>query len=1680
MKRTSLAIAVFILTVTLQLVISFPSALADTALNTELVTNGGAESGSVGTIGGWTDETGASRWSSSTTYSDWAVAVEGSRFFFLYNPSMDSLSGDMSQWITLSGTEGTGLFSGISAGNIAMHFTIHMYQKITAANEVKAVIEQYSASGTLLATSNVVSTTAGSGVFSAYELNTQLNPSTRKFKLILSATLTIGGYAQYDAISLKLADASTGSAPVFGSDFPTEGTTDINVAYTHGFTITDADAGDIDNLTFSVNSDNVNMVPAANVVVSGSGTSRTFTVTPVSNLSGEANITLTASDGSKSTDATLHLVVSKVITLSSNLVENGNATSGYASWLGSNVNVTASGNGFIMSSTGYGMYQKLDISKFSAIIDGSAADYEFKVSGIWGGGGQVVLQFYSDIACTIPVGGTVTVNNSNLTRTDVIPAGALGAIVTFSSTASSGTNVTIRDISFIIPNNFPKMNVITTQTSQLSALTVPVIVYYNTASATLTATSSNQTIVTNAGITAGGSGFNRSLTFTPLKQGTVTITTTLNDGLNTASRTFDVTVHEPATVSSIDMPDAGYYITGGNLDFTVVFSRNIQGGTGSTLPLTIGGSSEEAAYLSATANTITYRYTLGSSDEGLVVLGTAIEDTSSAITDTEGYDAVLDFSAGATSVAAITTPEVTSTATGGTAVYGTKITFTASLTCVDTLAGTVQFLADGVNIGSPVTLSGNQASYQTDLTTLDSGSPTITASFIPSGTGYQFINLNSSALSLTITPKSVTVTGLAATPKTYDGSTAITLSGGSLSGVLTGDTVSADYPIAGTSASANKGTRTVSFSAITLNGADKENYTIAAQPSVSVDIAEKTLTVTATAVDKPYDGTTTAVVSAVVFDGLVTGETLTSGIDYSASAVFDSAAIGQDIPVTVTITLLATTKAGNYTLTANIADTQADITRKVLTITGVTATNRVYNGDASVVLSGGVLVGVESADIASISFTLGTGSTSDPNAGSAKPVTTSITLTGDTMDTYTLTQPNYVTVNIEKASLTVSSATAADKGYDGTASATATDVAVNGFIAGEALIFGTDYTATGTFSNANVGDNKTVTVTVTLAGTAIAGNYALPVSTINTTASITNSGVTITGVTATDRAYDGTTAVGLTGGTLVGIKAADVADIGFTLNTGTISDANAGNAKPLTTNTILTGSKAGNYTLTQPNNITVDITKKVLTLTGATVADKTYDGTTNATVTSVIFGGLAAGESLSAGVDYTAGGVFVSAGVGTGIPVTVTVALLDTALSKNYTVTGTTSTAAAIAVLSLTGTVGIDVTNTTGDANMIDEGDVLSINTDGITVPGTLTFNYQWYRNGTNVSGSICTVGNLTADPIGTVYNVKVTGTGNYQGVLESAAATVAEITLSGGVTITGDTVLGDVLTLNTNTLTPTGATYNIHWLRDGTEIVGATYDTYTITKPDQGTTLTATVTGKGYFNGLISATIDVPPSPYVPDAGIVEYTDKVTVDLTLGLTLLSEDQMLLLYSINATKPVVFNGNGYSFTFATGTLMAWSGDLNLGIRFNTGTGYVAIMDATGSDFVLMLEYLHSGALPGVSEISIDVGVKYAGQLMRYLYYNPMTAKLELVQTVLVDANGRVTVTQDHCSSYGIARLGTDSVPKTGDNNPLTLWWILAGISTVGLLALLLWRLHGKVWRKSYDKGAKHDDAPDSI
>ena len=83
--------------------------------------------------------------------------------------------------------------------------------------------------------------------------------------------------------------------------------------------------------------------------------------------------------------------------------------------------------------------------------------------------------------------------------------------------------------------------------------------------------------------------------------------------------------------------------------------------------------------------------------------------------------------------------------------------------------------------------------------------------------------------------------------------------------------------------------------------------------------------------------------------------------------------------------------------------------------------------------------------------------------------------------------------------------------------------------------------------------------------------------------------------------------------------------------TSTFADANAGSGKSVSISGLsLTGSAAGNYSLTQPT-ATANIASAGLTVTGITAASKVYDGTMNATIntSSASLNGVLPGDAVN-------------------------------------------------------------------------------------------------------------------------------------------------------------------------------------------------------------------------------------------------------------------------------------------------------------------------------------------------------------------------------------------------------------------------------------------------------------------
>jgi HSP20 family molecular chaperone IbpA len=254
-----------------------------------------------------------------------------------------------------------------------------------------------------------------------------------------------------------------------------------------------------------------------------------------------------------------------------------------------------------------------------------------------------------------------------------------------------------------------------------------------------------------------------------------------------------------------------------------------------------------------------------------------------------------------------------------------------------------------------------------------------------------------------------------------------------------------------------------------------------------------------------------------------------------------------------------------------------------------------------------------------------------------------------------------VSWTINPKALTVTGATATDRAYDGTTAVAITSGTLVGVVTDDDVSIGS---ISGTIADADADVDKAVTVTLTLAG-ADEDNYTVTAPT-GLTVNISQKTLTVSGAAATDRAYDGTKAVAITGGALVGVVADD--DVSISSISGEIANADADIDKAVTVTITLAGADEDNYTVTAPNGLTVNISQKTLTVSGAAATDRAYDGTTAVSITGGALVGVVTDDDVSI---VSISGTIVSANAGVDKAVTVTITLAGSD-QDNYTVTAPT------------------------------------------------------------------------------------------------------------------------------------------------------------------------------------------------------------------------------------------------------------------------------------------------------------------------------------------------------------------------------------------------------------------------
>lgn len=459
---------------------------------------------------------------------------------------------------------------------------------------------------------------------------------------------------------------------------------------------------------------------------------------------------------------------------------------------------------------------------------------------------------------------------------------------------------------------------------------------------------------------------------------------------------------------------------------------------------------------------------------------------------------------------------------------------------------------------------------------------------------------------------------------------------------------------------------------------------------------------------------------------------------------------------------------------------------------------------------------------------------------------------------------------------------------------------VSGFVApsisstlSKSSVYGTSDTYTITASNSPSFYNATgLPAGLTLSGNVISGIPSATVGSYNVSISATNSGgtdtktlvwgitarpLTISGLTGTNREYNGGISASFTGtATLNNLVFSDAITLSGTI-TANFGDKNIGTLKPITVaGYSISGTKAVNYTLSQPS-LTASITTKPLTVSGAAAQNKVYDGLTLATIT----GGTLVGVISPDAITISGNGNFTDANVGTGKAVTAGLSLSGTG-NTNYSLTQPAGLNANITAAT--------PIFTTSAINLIVGG---NYTLPGATISSTSagTFSYGLSGAAASLSGTT-----LTGVSVGTeTLTVNQAANGNYSGGSTTVVVNVSLVSYS----------VNDFRTTSNgtwSTQTAGSATWE-KW--NGTNWVSSTRPTGS----NQNAYIRHTITSNGN-SSLSSVIIEGPSISESTPGGIYIVTSSNTTATTVALSIKSGGKMTANNSINNSGIFEIEDNG--------------------------------------------------------------------------------------------------------------------------------------------------------------------------
>jgi mucin-19 len=679
-------------------------------------------------------------------------------------------------------------------------------------------------------------------------------------------------------------------------------------------------------------------------------------------------------------------------------------------------------------------------------------------------------------------------------------------------------------------------------------------------------------------------------------------------------------------------------------------------------------------------------------------------------------------------------------------------------------------------------------------------------------------------------------------------------------------------------------------------------------------------------------------------------------VDFTLGAANPLNSVGGNLRVgnyTATATAL-TVGGGNFSGTATVVGALT-VNPLARTVTGITAQNKSYDRTNAATFTGGAIASLAN-DAVSVDASAVTATFADKNVGNGKAVSLfGFTLTGADAANYRLIQPADVQANITVPTLTVTGVTALNKVYDQTRTALLTGGAINPLLGDDAVLVTTG--ATGLFADGNVADGKSVVISGYTVIGADAANYLL-VQPTGVTANITPLTLTLGGLTATDKVYDGSTTASVTG-SLVGVIAGDT--VGLASLAGSFVDKNVAAAKTVNVTVgALTGAQAGNYRIVNTTT-TAEITRLAsVTWTGgagnsnwfdpanwaggavpdlANVANVVLPAGVNVTfagpaVAPAVFGPVSIDSLGSAGSLTVAGGSLNVAAGGMALD---SLAVTGGTLTNAGATTATTFTQSGGTFAGTGAMAFADFTQTAGTTNA--GGDFTVTNSYAQTNPGVI--NVGGNASVTNivgplVMGNLSATGNLSltslAGPItqqagsALVAFGTTSATATQGGVPANITLSNAGNDLRGLVTVTG----ANVAVATSGNLAIAGTAVNLTTLSGGSTSFGAT----TLTGG-----LTTTSVGAITQNGPI---VTGAPSSITSTTGSITLTDPN--NSFFGATSFAGANVSVEASGNLEALIAATGN--ASVSAAGNLIVGGSAVNL-TTVSGGTTSFGITTLTG-------------------------------------------------------------------------------------------------------------------------------------